>query len=405
MGFSQCRDFSEGLRLSRKWLFFFLLVLLLFPSVSFAINYDAEIERRQKLLERIKKQLKYQEKLIKYKAKKEKSILAQINRLDKEIEEKKLEVKITNLKIKKLKSEIERKKILIAKLLRELEEKRALLSNRIKAMYRYGRIGYLEAILKASSWEDLALRSLYLKRIASYEASLIDEIRRKEAEVSKEKAILESKLRRLFALKRTLEKEMAALSRKKLQRQALLKKIQRERKLYQKAYAEFEELSRKLELTIRKLILEKKIATSRRVVSGGSFRLGYRKVRLIWPVRGRITSGFGYRIHPIFKTRRFHAGIDIAAPAGTAVKAAASGEVLYAGWLRGYGKVVIILHRGGMATVYAHLKDIVVREGQRVSQGEIIGSVGSTGWSTGPHLYFEVRIDGRAVNPLKYLPR
>ncbi len=373
--------------------------------MSFAINYDAEIERRQKLLERIKKQLKYQEKLIRYKARKEKSILAQINRLDKEIEEKKLEVKITNLKIKKLKSEIEKKKKLIARLLKELEEKRALLSSRIKAIYRYGRIGYLEALLKASSWEDLALRSLYLKRIASYEASLVDEIRRREAEVSREKAVLEGKLRKLFALKRTLEKEMAALSRKKLQRQALLKKIQKEKKLYQKAYAEFEELSRKLELTIRKLILEKRIAASRKVASGGGFRLGYRKVRLIWPVRGRITSGFGYRIHPLFKTRRFHAGIDIAAPAGTAVKAAASGEVLYAGWLRGYGKVVIILHRGGMATVYAHLKDIVVREGQRVSQGEIIGSVGSTGWSTGPHLYFEVRIDGRAVNPLKYLPR
>ena len=190
-----------------------------------------------------------------------------------------------------------------------------------------------------------------------------------------------------------------------MRRQALLKKIQKEKKLYQRARAEFEELSRKLELAIRKLILEKKMASSRRVVSGGSFRLGYRRVRLVWPVRGRITSGFGYRIHPIFKTKRFHAGIDIAAPTGTAVKAAASGEVLYAGWLRGYGKVIIILHRGGMATVYAHLRDIVVREGQRVAQGEIIGSVGSTGWSTGPHLYFEVRIDGRAVNPLKYLPR
>ncbi|MCD6363613.1 MAG: peptidoglycan DD-metalloendopeptidase family protein [Synergistetes bacterium] len=391
--------------MSKKWFSFLLFILLLLPSVSFAINYDAEIEKRQKLLERIKKQLRYQEKLIKYKARKEKSILAQINRLDKEIERKRLEIKITDFKIRKLKSEIDKKRKLIARLLRELEEKRALLSSRIKAMYRYGRIGYLEALLKASSWEDLALRGLYLKRIASYEASLIDEIRRKEMKVSKEKALLERKLKRFFALKRTLQKEMAELGRKKLRRQALLKKIQKEKKLYQRARAEFEELSRKLELAIRKLILEKKMASSRRVVSGGSFRLGYRRVRLVWPVRGRITSGFGYRIHPIFKTKRFHAGIDIAAPTGTAVKAAASGEVLYAGWLRGYGKVIIILHRGGMATVYAHLRDIVVREGQRVAQGEIIGSVGSTGWSTGPHLYFEVRIDGRAVNPLKYLPR
>lgn len=386
-------------------LFVLLVECIILVSSAFAIDYDEEIRRKQEMLERVKNQLEQQERLIKARAEKEKSLLEEISKLDKEIEKLTLEMKITDLKIGKTSAEIEDRKKKIARLLKELEERRELLSQRIQVMYRYGRAGYLEALLRASSWESLVLNNLYLKRIASYEASLIDEIEMREQQISKEKAELERKLRDLNALKEKLKAQTASLSKRRAEREALLKKIQQEKEFYQKAYLEFEELSKQLELTIRKLILEKRAAMTKRVDGGGEFRIGYRRVRLIWPVVGPVTSGYGYRTHPIFKTRQFHAGIDIGAPAGTAVRAAASGEVAYAGWLRGYGKVVIILHEGGIATVYAHLQDIVVSEGQRVSQGQVIGSVGTTGWATGPHLYFEVRVDGRAVDPLEYLPR
>jgi murein DD-endopeptidase MepM/ murein hydrolase activator NlpD len=116
----------------------------------------------------------------------------------------------------------------------------------------------------------------------------------------------------------------------------------------------------------------------------------------IWPVAGTVTSGFGYR------WGRLHEGIDIAAPSGTAVHAAASGTIIYAGGLGGYGNIVVIDHGGGLSTAYAHLSSIWVAGGS-VSQGQAIGAVGCTGSCTGPHLHFEVRVNGSAVDPLGYL--
>jgi murein DD-endopeptidase MepM/ murein hydrolase activator NlpD len=125
----------------------------------------------------------------------------------------------------------------------------------------------------------------------------------------------------------------------------------------------------------------------------------------IWPVNGPITSGFGWRIHPIFGTPEFHTGIDIGVPYGTPVRAADRGIVTYAGWEHGYGEIVTIDHGDGISTSYSHNSSIVVSVGQRVSQGQVIAYAGSTGWSTGPHVLFEVKVDGRYVNPLNYLPR
>jgi murein DD-endopeptidase MepM/ murein hydrolase activator NlpD len=128
-------------------------------------------------------------------------------------------------------------------------------------------------------------------------------------------------------------------------------------------------------------------------VTGGISQAG-----LIWPVRGRITSGFGMR------WGRLHAGIDIAAGRGTAIRAARAGTVIASGYQGGYGNVVIISHGGGFSTLYAHQSRRSVGDGARVSQGEVVGYVGSTGHSTGPHLHFEVRVGGSPVNPRRYLP-
>jgi len=125
--------------------------------------------------------------------------------------------------------------------------------------------------------------------------------------------------------------------------------------------------------------------------------------KLVWPAAGPFISGFGYRIHPILGTRRLHAGIDIGAPYGTAVKAAAGGEVIQAGYFGGYGYSIMIYHGGGYATWYAHLSSINVSIGQMVERSSVIGRVGSTGWSTGPHLHFEIRINGVPQNPMGYL--
>jgi murein DD-endopeptidase MepM/ murein hydrolase activator NlpD len=127
-----------------------------------------------------------------------------------------------------------------------------------------------------------------------------------------------------------------------------------------------------------------------------------RSAGLMSPAAGRISSGFGYRLHPIFRFTRFHAGIDIAAPMGSAVVAAADGQVIASGWNGGYGRQIQVAHGNGIVTSYSHLSGFAASPGEPVRQGQLIGYVGSTGVSTGPHLHFEVLVNGRAVDPLGF---
>ena len=125
--------------------------------------------------------------------------------------------------------------------------------------------------------------------------------------------------------------------------------------------------------------------------------------KFILPARGRISDGYGYRIHPVLKRRRLHKGVDIAAKTGTAVRASARGRVSFSGTMGGYGKLIIIDHVGGYETRYAHNSRLLVKQGQRVRQGQKIALVGNTGLTTGPHLHFEIRKHQKATNPKTYL--
>jgi murein DD-endopeptidase MepM/ murein hydrolase activator NlpD len=127
--------------------------------------------------------------------------------------------------------------------------------------------------------------------------------------------------------------------------------------------------------------------------------LGYQ-----WPVVGRVTSPFGYRIHPVYGTRKLHSGLDVGAPTGTPIAATSGGEVIFSGWRGGYGNAVIIDHGGGITSLYAHMSQLGVSEGTTVDRGDIVGLVGATGTATGPHLHFEIRLGGTPVDPAPYLP-
>ncbi len=126
-------------------------------------------------------------------------------------------------------------------------------------------------------------------------------------------------------------------------------------------------------------------------------------INYIWPVKGKISSYYGWREHPVYEERIFHTGIDMAVPYGTPVYAAAAGVVEYSGWSEGYGNLVIIRHRDNSQTYYGHNLKLLVKEGEQVKQGKVIAFSGNSGVSTGPHLHFEIRIDNRHVDPLRYL--
>jgi len=140
-----------------------------------------------------------------------------------------------------------------------------------------------------------------------------------------------------------------------------------------------------------------------RGLQAGQYVVQGRGGYLKWPVSGPITSPFGWRIHPVYGYRSFHTGIDIGVPVGTTVKAARYGKVIYTGYNGAYGLIVMIDHGGSLATIYAHLSRVYVSVGQRVSTLQPIAASGNTGWSTGPHLHFEVRSQGEPVNPIRWL--
>ncbi len=157
-----------------------------------------------------------------------------------------------------------------------------------------------------------------------------------------------------------------------------------------------EELRRRAEEEARRRAVEEQRRAAE--AADGPFQL------VAWPADGVLTSPFGPRIHPIFGTRRPHNGIDLDGSTGDPVRAARSGEVIVAGWREGFGNTIVLYHGLGYSTLYAHMSRIAVSVGEEVESGDRIGSIGSTGWSTGPHLHFEFRIDGEAVDPMPYMP-
>lgn len=140
------------------------------------------------------------------------------------------------------------------------------------------------------------------------------------------------------------------------------------------------------------------------IPKSGSSSVSDFKSTLNWPVRGRISSGYGYRTHPIRGTRHFHGGIDIAVPTGTNIKAVSAGKVVLSGWVQGFGQTVVIDHENGYKTLYAHNSKLLVGSGERVNGSQVIALAGSTGNSTGPHLDFRIYRNDETVNPINYLP-
>jgi murein DD-endopeptidase MepM/ murein hydrolase activator NlpD len=185
-----------------------------------------------------------------------------------------------------------------------------------------------------------------------------------------------------------------------VQQEALVDQVRTQRREREALVARLDEARQEHQQVVDTLAAESEaLATQLRAyrwVAGGGTG------ELVWPTDGRVTSGFGSRRHPIFGTTRLHAGVDIPAPTGQAVVSSAAGIVVSAGYRGGYGLAVVVDHGGGLATLYAHLSSVSVGTGQRVSQGDHVGAIGSTGQSTGPHLHYEVRRNGAPTDPLTW---
>jgi len=275
----------------------------------------------------------------------------------------------------------------------ELKEKIKILNDRVAVIYKNGNSNILEVLLKAEDFLDFISRLKLMNLFAQQDTQNILEVKEKKtATIGIKKSIID-----LREKQKEHEDKVKQLVMQAEQKAREIDDICNEKKnLLSRTTANKNALIR------MEKELEIKEAEVTRILE--SYRYGTAPSgKFAWPIAGRIISGFGYRIHPIFGVRRFHLGIDLAAPYGTLVKAADGGQVIQAGYFGGYGNSVMLYHGGGFATWYAHLSSINVSIGQFVQRGQVIGLVGSTGWTTGPHLHFEVRINGAPQNPRAYL--
>jgi murein DD-endopeptidase MepM/ murein hydrolase activator NlpD len=273
------------------------------------------------------------------------------------------------------------------------------LNDRIVAVYESGNLSTVDVLLSSASFSELVSRIDYVKQITTQDERIAtsvghakDRMRVAQARTTVTRKQVETVTRAVQirteqtrAMKGQLVAQESALGRAKGQKQETLASVEAQRREYLHEVEALAQVSAQL--------------ASRIQASQGSSGVPVRPSGggLMWPVSGPVTSPFGWR------WGRMHEGIDIAVPTGTPVHAAQSGRVIIAGWMGGYGNLVVIDHGGGLSTAYGHNSSFAVGSGASVSQGQVVAYAGSTGNSTGPHVHFEVRVNGAAVDPLGYL--
>jgi murein DD-endopeptidase MepM/ murein hydrolase activator NlpD len=295
--------------------------------------------------------------------------------VEKDIKELQSKVDSLSSQISEASSEIKETEEKIEKKEKEMEEREDNLYARLRVMYKNGSIGFVDVLLGSGSISEFVSNLELIQKIYKNDMNVLKVLEEEYEELKDIKAELKEKKASLAEQQTELTAQKSELDEKRSQ----LKKEEEALK------AEADQLTQEI-LSM--------IDTSSTYV-GGTF---------VWPCPSStyITSSFGNRLHPILKSWIYHTGVDIGASSGKNILAAASGTVIMAGWYGGYGNCVMIDHGGGIVTLYGHASALNVSKGQTVSQGQVIAYVGSTGRSTGPHLHFEVRVNGQYVNPMSY---
>jgi septal ring factor EnvC (AmiA/AmiB activator) len=346
--------------------------------------------------------------------KREAGLLADLEALDRRLAEKRKQVATLDGRIQKAQSEVAGLRGEIARLENERTGQEAVLGRRLQALYKLQvEGGVLPLLFSGDDPLARATRLRHLITLATVDARVIREYRVLSGGLTERKARLEGRQKELGVLKAEAEAGRAEADREAARRLRMLARVKDERAYHDRMVGELSEAARRLEAFVRELqerqrrLAKAPPATRSRAAppDDGVPRTGFAALRghLHWPAEGKVVGEYGAQIHPRFGTRTFRNGIDIDVAEGTSIVAVYAGRVLYTGWFRGYGNLIIVDHGSGYYTLYAHAAEVKVKEGDEVTQGQTIGTVGDTGSLQGPRLYFEVRYDGKPQDPARWL--
>ncbi|PAB58773.1 murein hydrolase activator EnvC family protein [Anaeromicrobium sediminis] len=371
----------------RKTMSFFLILIIC--STSFV--YAADTSKEQNELNSIQRTINDIKKKLSTNKKKEKDVAVQIQDLDRKIDSREKEIDNLEFEIKETKKEIGKTKEQLVLAEENISTQDDMMNKRLRAMYKNSDVGYLQVLMESDGLVDLLSNLDMVKKIFNQDVDVLKDMKLKRDNVESVKNKLEEYERNMSIMRSNARSKQKELEVSRGEMRKIKSQIAKDGKALEKQEDALKKYADQLEAEIL------------RKQSGGKYVGG----KFTWPAPGytRITSPFGYRIHPVLKKKKLHTGIDVGIPYGKNLVAAADGKVIHANWLGGYGKAVMIDHGGGIVTLYGHTSKLLVKNGQRVKKGTPIAKCGSTGMSTGPHLHFEVRKNGKYIDPMTYLKK
>ncbi len=320
-------------------------------------------------------------------------VVAQSEQLNREIDIVQTEIFEIDAIISDADAEIAKKEEEIAKYEADITAQNDEFKQVLRFMDESSTGSYLDLLLSATSFSEFLAHIETINEITQHDMAIIDEMISLKNSVEGAKAVIEAKKAEQEEARAIAADKEDTLQAKLSEKEALTKALEQDIEKYKKVYEEARRQEEQL-----KASLSSSLSKSSDTVkyTGGVF---------CWPAPSytRISSPYGYRNHPIYKTKKFHSGVDMAAPGGTNILAAADGVVKMAGWNGGYGNCVVVDHGGGVSTLYGHSQRLLVSKGQKVKKGQVIALVGTTGASTGNHLHFEVLLNGKTTDPMAYL--
>jgi len=394
--------------LARRLVAAVALLAVAAPVLAQAPKKEDPIQAEQRKLRQTEQQLRDEKRKAAEARARETSVLAELEQVEQRLTDKLKDIARLDTRITRTQAEMSGLRGEIQQLQKQRAGQEQALSRRLRAMYKvHAQGGALPLLLSGDDQVARAVAVRHLTSLAALDARLIQEYRGTSDRLDDRRRREETRQRELADLKSDAKREQTEADRDAAQRRVLLAKVRDERAYHERLVGELTEAARRLEAFIGDLQARQRRLARVPPPKGGvappGLGFGTLRGRLPWPTEGRIIAAFGAQVHPRFGTRTFRNGVDIEANEGRDVSAVFTGHVIYTGWFKGYGNLIILDHDNEYYTLYAHMAEVGVKEGDDVRQGQRIGTVGDTGSLEGPRLYFEVRYQGKPQDPEQWL--